>query len=334
MAENQNIKLPSSLSFFKNIDKDIYYYDYIIFKSIYDFLTLVYADENNSLIFYDLVSFKKINQINNSVYQITDLRYHLDNKNKRDLIMITGYENIIQIWDYNKLECLTKIEIKDENGCHILSCFIYFNNSLNIIATLKYSDNNPFLIYDIEGNKLEEIKNSYKYINKLNSYYNNKLSSTYVIVKMNNINSFYLNEKKEYFVYENQFKFNFIKDVIIDDNEETIKLIGHSNKNIQIWNFNTGENIINLEFQEDLYDIYCINTWNPPFYFISTYNREENGSTKIKFVDIRNGKVIQNLDYKNDNLKYIIKINHPSIGDALLVLTSTNKIELLLPNDK
>ena len=55
---------------------------------------------------------------------------------------------------------------------------------------------------------------------------------------------------------------------------------------------------------------------------------------KIKFVDIRNRKVIQNLDYKNDNLKYIIKINHPSIGDALLVLTSTNKIELLLPNDK
>ena len=115
----------------------------------------------------------------------------------------------------------------------------------------------------------------------MNSYYYNKLSSTYVIVKMNNINSFYLNEKKEYFVYENQFKSNLIKDVIIDDNEETIKLIGQSNKNIQIWNFNTGEKIINIEFQENLYDIYCINTWNPPFYFISTYNREENGSTTI-----------------------------------------------------
>ena len=73
-------------------------------------------DENDSLIFYDLVNFKKINQINNSVYRITDLRYHLDNKNKRDLIMVTGYENIIQIWDCNKLECLTKIEINNEMG--------------------------------------------------------------------------------------------------------------------------------------------------------------------------------------------------------------------------
>ena len=258
MAENQNIKLPSNLSLFKVIAENIDYFEYIIFKSIYDNLTLICVDENDSLIFYDLVSFKKINQINNSVYRITDLRYHLDNKNKRDLIMITGYENIIQIWDCNKLECLTKIEINDENGCHALSCFIYFNNNLNIIATLKYSDNN-----------------------KMNSYYYNKLNSTYILVNMNNINSYYLNGKKEYYVYENQFKSNFINNVIIDNNEETVKLIGQSNKNIQIWNFNTGEKIINLEFQENLYDIYCINAWNPPFYFISSYKRNENGSTTV-----------------------------------------------------
>ena len=329
MEENQ---LPLNLSFFKDIAENIDYFDYIIFKSIYDNLTLICVDENDSLIFYDLVNFKKINQINNSVYRITDLRYHLDNKNKRDLIMVTGYENLIQIWDCNKLECLTKIEINDENGCHILSCFIYFNNNLNIIATLKYSDNNPFIIYDIEGNKIEEIKNSYKYINNMNSYYYNKSSSTYVLVNMNNINSYYLNGKKEYFVYENHFKSNFIKNVIIDDNEEVIKLIGQSNKNIQIWNFNTGEKIINLEFQEDLHDI---NAWNPPFYFISTSKREENDSTsKIKIVDIRNGKIIRILDYKNENLNCIRKINHPSIGDTLIVGTSTNKIEILLPNYK
>ena len=73
---------------------------------------------------------------------------------------------------------------------------------------------------------------------------------------------------------------------------------------------------------------------NPPFYFISTSKREENDSTKIKIVDIRNGKIIRILDYKNENLNCIRKINHPSIGDALIVGTSTNKIELLLPNYK
>ena len=115
----------------------------------------------------------------------------------------------------------------------------------------------------------------------MNSYYYNKLNSTYILVNMNNINSYYLNGKKEYYVYENQFKSNFINNVIIDNNEETVKLIGQSNKNIQIWNFNTGEKIINLEFQENLYDISFINAWNPPFYFISSYKRNENGSTTV-----------------------------------------------------
>lgn len=334
MVENKNIKIPSNFSFFKDIAENIYSNDIIIFKSIYDNLTLIYIDENDSLIFYDLDTFKKINQINNTVYRITDIRYHLDRKNKRDLIMVTGYENIIQIWDYNKLECLTKIEINDENGCHILSCFIYFKNNLNIIVTKKYSDDSPFLIYDIEGNKIEEMKNSYKYINIMNSYYNNKLSATYAIVNIKNINSYFLDEKKEYFVYENQFESNFIKDVIIDDSEETIKLIGQSKKNIQIWNFNTGEKIINLEFHEDLGNIYSINAWNSPFYFISTFKNEEDSSTNLKIVDIRNGKIIQNLDYKKGKLIFIRKINHHSMGDALIVRTKSDKIELLLPNDK
>ena len=332
MVDNKNIKIPSNFSFFKDIAEKIYSNDIIIFKSIYDILTLLYIEEEN-LIFYDLETFKKINQINNTVCSITNLRYYLDSKNKRDLIMVTGYENEIQIWDYNKLECLTKIEINDENGCHISSCFIYFKNNLNIIVTKKYSDDSPFLIYDIEGNKIEEIKTSYKYINKLNYYYYNKLSATYAIVNNNKINSYYLDEKKEYFKYENQFKSNFIEDVIVDDCEETIKLIGQSEKNIQIWNFNTGEKIINLEFLEDLENIYSINAWNPPFYFISTFKNEEDGSN-LKIVDIRNGKIIKNLDYKKDKLACIRKISNHSIGDALIVRTKAGKIELLLPNDK
>ena len=335
MAENKYIKIPSSLSFYKDIDENIYFNEYIIFKSINDNLTLIYVNEEDSLIFYDLDSFKKINQINNPVCSITDIRYHLDNKNKRDLIMITGYENVIQIWDYNKLECITKIEINDENGYHILSCFIYFNNNLNIIATKKYSDDNPFFIYDIEGNMIEEIKNSYKYINIMNSYYYNKMNKTYILVNQNNINSYYLNEKKEYFLYKNEFKSNFINNVIIDDSEETVKLIGKSDKNIQIWNFNTGEKIINLEFNENSYNnIYCIAAWNSSLYLISIFNRNEKDSCKLKFVDIRNGKIMHNLDYKNENVVFIRKIFHPSIGDALIVRTSTFKIELLLPKDK
>ena len=43
---------------------------------------------------------------------------------------------------------------------------------------------------------------------------------------------------------------------------------------------------------------------------------------------------MHNLDYKNENVVFIRKICHPSIGDALIVRTSTFKIELLLPKDE
>ena len=135
-------------------------------------------------------------------------------------------------------------------------------------------------------------------------------------------------------MYENQLKSDFIEDVIIDESEETIKLIGQSKKNIQIWNFNTGEKIINLEFHEDLGKIYSINAWNSPLYFISTSKNGKDASTNLKIVDIRNGKIIQNLDYKKDILTFIRKINHHSIGDVLIARTKAYKIELLLPDDK
>lgn len=69
--------------------------------------------------------------------------------------MITAYINVIQIWDINKLECLSTIEINNEDGCHILSCFLNYDNNPNIIISKKYGSKYPFMIYDIEGNKFK-----------------------------------------------------------------------------------------------------------------------------------------------------------------------------------
>ena len=329
-----NISYLSGLSFSKDIVEDINFTEkFIVFKSINDIFTLVYIDENNSIISYDLNNFKKLNEIKTEIqYNITDIKYNFDIKNKKDLIMITTYINEVQIWNINELECLTKIEINNEDGCHIYSCFCNYDNNLNIIICKKYGSKYPFMIYDLSGNKIKEINNSYEYISKMYSYYDDKLNNNYIIVTNNYINSFDLNASKEYHEYQNEIKNNAIKNIIIDNKEEIIKIIALTSSNIQIWNFNTEEKLFNIDFGlEGLNRINNISLWNSNFCLISIFHGEEN-STIIKLVDLKNGKIIKNLiKYENENLISIDKISHESFGDAVLVSTNNGKIKMLIP---
>ena len=333
-----NNSYPSTLSFSKDLIEDIGFTEkFIVFKSINELFTLVYINKDNSIISYDLNNFKKLSEIKtNFYYNITDLQYTFDIKNKRDLIMITSYNNEIQIWDINKLECLTKIEINNKDGCHILSCFVNYNNDIKIIISKRYGSKYPFMIYDIEGNKIKEVNNSYDYISNMYSYYNNKLNKNYIIVTNNYIESFDLNESKEYHEYENEIKKvmeNKVNNIIIDDNEEIIKIIGLTKSNIQIWNFNTGDKLINIDFGlAEPSRINNISHWNSDLYLISIYDRKEN-NTIINLVNLKDGKIIKNLmKCENENLISINKMKHDSLGDVILVSTYNNKLKLLLPN--
>ena len=164
------------------------------------------------------------------------------------------------------------------------------------------------------------------------SYYDDKLNNNYIIVTNNYINSFDLNASKEYHEYQNEIKSNAIKNIIIDNKEEIIKIIALTSSNIQIWNFNTEEKIFNIDFGlEGLNRINNILLWNSNFCLISIFHGEEN-STIIKLVDLKNGKIIKDLmKYENENLISIDKISHESFGDAVLVSTNNGKIKMLLP---
>ena len=331
---------PSSFSFHKDLIEDNLLTNvYVIFKSIYDELLLIYANEKNSIITYDLESFKTKNEIITKFYtDIVDLRHCFDKENKRDLIMVTAYEDVIQVWDINKIECLTNISINNEDGCHIVSCFINYNNNLNIFITKRYSSVNPFLIYDIKGNKIKEINNSYKYISIIKTYYSIKLNSTYILMINNTIQSFDLNENKEYHLYKNDFKEQLFSDIIIDDNDEITKLIGPYEKHIQIWNFHRGEKICNIDLLlEDVnYKVNSFCNWNDRFYLISiSLNSWENKNTIIKLFDLEKKEIIKNLyNSENEIFHCIKKINNHSLGEALIISTNNGKIKLLLPINK
>ena len=340
---NKNIEtkinsFPSSSCFYKDLIGDNFLNSrYIIFKSINDELLLIYINKNNSIISYDLESFTKKNEIITKFYSdIVDLTYCLDKANKRDLVMVTAYENIIQVWDINKIECLTNIEIYNDDGCHIVSCFINYNNNINIFIAKRYSSESPFLIYDIKGIKIKEINNSYKYINIINTYYSHKSNNIYILMINNIIQSFNLTENKEYHLYKTDFQKELFSNVIIDDNGHIIKLIGTYEKHIQIWNFDLGEKICNIDLlPEDInYTFNSICNWNDQFYLVLLISRDNKNSI-IKIFDLKKREIIKNL-YNSENEIFfsIKKINHHSLGEALIVSTNNNKIKLLLSTNK
>ena len=143
-----------SLNFSRDLINDINFRCLnIIFKSIYNKLILVYINEDDSVVSYDLNNFEKIIEIKDLFYSyIVDLKYICDYKNKRDLVMICCYNNEFQVWDFNKVIRILNIEIDNNNGCHNLFCFLNYNNNIHIITMEKYSDKCPFIIYDLGGN--------------------------------------------------------------------------------------------------------------------------------------------------------------------------------------
>lgn len=145
----------------------------------------------------------------------------------------------------------------------------------------------------------------------------------------NKIISYDLNENKEYHEYKNEFKDNTF-DIIIDNKEKIVNLIGRCKSNIQIWNFHTGEkiNIININNE-----FYCesIISLKYQFYLISQIKKDGKNST-IKLVDLNNGKIVKELiSFKNDNVRVIKKINHSIFGESFIVINTNKKIQLLLP---
>ena len=97
---------PKDLQSSFNLTKDSYatcLFDnsFCIFKSINNILYLIYANDNKSMVSYDLNNMKKVNEVKKPHNDyISYLRHYLDKINKRDLLMtISCYENHLKIWN-------------------------------------------------------------------------------------------------------------------------------------------------------------------------------------------------------------------------------------------
>ena len=90
---------------------------------IYIILFLIYATEQQSIVSYDLFENKKINEIKKShIKNIYNLRYILDDENKRDLILSLSYDNNIKVWNVLNFECIVDLKnINKEGDIYIFS---------------------------------------------------------------------------------------------------------------------------------------------------------------------------------------------------------------------
>ena len=101
-----------------------------------DILFLVYSNQFNSIILYNLIDCKIMSEIKNAHEKsISNLKYYLENNkesdidNNRELILsISAEDSDIKLWDINNLECIFNYNHFYNKGLLFAVCILNENN--------------------------------------------------------------------------------------------------------------------------------------------------------------------------------------------------------------
>ena len=220
-----------NLSFEINTNRNYF----LVFKSIEDISYLVYY--NKGIISYNLNDMKIQNKIliNDCYY----MRYFFDKTNKRDLILISSYSNIL-VFNFNTLEYLFSIGLMGGLGCLFL-----YNNKIYLFVQIygkyyqNYIEDN---IIDLKEKKTKKFSGTELCF--CDSYYDDfKCESFIIFGTKHNIKSYiYCSDNiKIYHEYTDGISDRH-KYAIIKKEKEITKLFDASYDGyIRIWNFHTGE---------------------------------------------------------------------------------------------
>ena len=313
------ITIPKKIYFLKNLVKDSYTdYDsdntFDVFLSINNILFLIYSNKKKSIISYNLNDNKKINEFKNAhnMY-ISILKHYLDNKNKRDLIIsVSCDDNNLKLWNINNLECLLNLKNIYNKGILSSACLLNNNNNIYIISSNINSVffSNPIKVFDLDGNKIKEISDSYDNIAFIDNFYDNKMCKNYIITGNEGYSqSFDFNENKIYHKYfDDDHKFH--NSIVINNNGDKTKLIESSEDgNIRIWNFHTCILLNKINIDDELYGL-CI--WDNECLFVGCY------CGHIKMIEFKKEIRIKNLKSHKSKVLTIKKMVHPKYGKCLL----------------
>lgn len=174
------------IEFFENIINYSYseaYLDniYCLFKSIEHIYYLIYSNISKSIISYNLLENKKIIQINNAHNKyITNFRHYLDKIYKKDLLIsISRDDNNIKLRDANNLNCLYDFRNIYKDGNIYSACFLN-DNKENYILVSNYGIYESIKIFNLKGEKIKDLTNSYEMTYFIDTYYDNKASKYFI----------------------------------------------------------------------------------------------------------------------------------------------------------
>ena len=154
-------------------------------------------------------------------------------------------------------------------------------------------------VLNYNGDKIKEINDSNDGTFFIDSYYDVKFSKNYIL-------SSHLDYVKSY-DYNNNKGHSCIS---INNNKENTFLIDSSADGfLRIWDFHLGLLLNKIEVKDQLYGI-CL--FNENYCFVGCDDKT------IKFIDMKNKRVVKNLNGHNMGVLTIKKIKHPKYGDCLI----------------
>jgi WD40 repeat protein len=281
---------------------------FCVFESIDNIIYLIYSNKDKSIISFNLVNNQKINEIKKAHnFEITNLRYYLDKKNNRNIIMsISSSDFNLKLWNIKNYECILNIKTINVKGHLLLGCFLNENSNVYIITYNSMTPYNELIrVFDLNGNKIKDIKNYFSFC--IDTYYDKKLFKNYIITSnLSFVTSYDYTTGEIYHKYlsnDRSEHFSFI----INDKEEIIKLIESSyDGNIRIWNFNTGELIKKIYICKN--SLYSICIWDNDTLFVSSYDKKLRLIIK-KIKHLLYGKSLISQGFGNEQIKMWIVNN-------------------------
>lgn len=241
---------PIDIQFTKILSSDSYtplsiVNTFCVFKTIDDLLCLIFSNKINSLISYNLIDNKTIIEIKKAHKKtISNIKYYFDSNNKRDLVIsISFWDYSFNVWNVHNWENLVNIKKDFQYLCWLHSACIlnYINRNYIITCNNNYE---LLRVYDFNG---KEIRNIYDMNQKgtffIDTFYDNKSFKAFIITASDGFCKAYdYDGDKLYKKYSDEMKnYDIIyNSIIINNNEEVIKMIASSNDgNIRIWDFNS-----------------------------------------------------------------------------------------------
>ena len=293
---------------------------FIIFKSFHDKYYLVYGDNSNIIISYDLTTNTKLKQVPKTDEVTSCFNHFPDVYKKRDLIMtIHSKSKSIKVWDFRDMKLIYHFNKINKSGYLNVACFFNDNNQIYILSSNhRYTGKNvePIKIYDLKGNKIKELKDSNENVFFLDYYYDKKQFKKYIIAGFAKyIRAYDPTNNTIYNKYKDKYN-AFHREALINDYESTTKLIESSTDgNVRIWDFHKAELIKRIKINER--ETFGICLWNKESLFVGTRD-------KIVLVNINTGEIIYEYDYTFES-KYndygiiaIKKLNSIHFGECLV----------------